>query len=166
MSSTNSSTSSLPPIAAPAVSNNPSSSAPSLPVTSQASVEEPQQAESSETSVAVHPRSPSSFVSTPAAQGHLYPPATGRGLTPSEEDGEPEGEVQTWEDGVADMVLELADGTGFEGVGFGAKGKSAGGECVFQTGKQKSHKEKEGAEELVKRVISGCSSSPLSPREG
>jgi len=33
------------------------------------------------------------------------------------------------------MVLELADGTGFEGVGFGAKGKSAGGECVFQTGK-------------------------------
>lgn len=45
-----------------------------------------------------------------------------------------DGEDQKWEDGEADMVLELADGTGFEGVGFGAKGKSAGGECVFQTG--------------------------------
>ena len=138
MPSSNSSTSSLPPIPAPSVSNNPASLAPSLAVTSQASVaspsvEEPHTSEPNETSVAVHPRSPSSFVSTPAPQGHLYPPATGRGLTPSEEDGEQE-EAQSWEDGVADMVLELADGTGFEGVGFGAKGKSAGGECVFQTG--------------------------------
>lgn len=86
----------------------------------------------SETPAAVHPRSPSSFVRTPAQVGHLYPPATSRGITPGEEGTaafEP-----TWTEGEADMVLELSDGTGFEGVGFGASGKSAGGECVFQTG--------------------------------
>lgn len=33
------------------------------------------------------------------------------------------------------MVLELADGTAFQGFSFGAKGKSISGECVFQTGK-------------------------------
>ena len=32
------------------------------------------------------------------------------------------------------MVLELADGTAYEGIGFGAEGKSVSGECVFQTG--------------------------------
>lgn len=32
------------------------------------------------------------------------------------------------------MVLELADGTAFEGFSFGAPGKSISGECVFQTG--------------------------------
>jgi hypothetical protein len=33
------------------------------------------------------------------------------------------------------MVLELVDGTAFQGFSFGAKGKSISGECVFQTGK-------------------------------
>jgi hypothetical protein len=32
------------------------------------------------------------------------------------------------------MVLQLADGSAYEGIGFGAKGKSISGECVFQTG--------------------------------
>jgi hypothetical protein len=34
-----------------------------------------------------------------------------------------------------DAVLVLADGTAFYGTSFGAPGKSASGECVFQTGK-------------------------------
>lgn len=34
----------------------------------------------------------------------------------------------------AKMVLELADGTAFQGFSFGAQGKSISGECVFQTG--------------------------------
>lgn len=34
----------------------------------------------------------------------------------------------------ADVVLELADGTAFRGISFGAEGKSIAGECVFQTG--------------------------------
>ncbi|RDX50766.1 carbamoyl-phosphate synthase [Lentinus brumalis] len=33
-----------------------------------------------------------------------------------------------------DAVLELADGTAFRGISFGAEGKSVAGECVFQTG--------------------------------
>lgn len=32
------------------------------------------------------------------------------------------------------MILELADGTEFRGLSFGAEGKSISGECVFQTG--------------------------------
>lgn len=36
------------------------------------------------------------------------------------------------------MVLELADGTAYQGFSFGAQGKSISGECVFQTG-QSSH---------------------------
>ena len=31
-------------------------------------------------------------------------------------------------------VLELSDGSAFEGISFGAPGKSIAGECVFQTG--------------------------------
>lgn len=34
----------------------------------------------------------------------------------------------------ANAVLELADGTRYEGISFGAAGKSIAGECVFQTG--------------------------------
>ncbi|EMD35866.1 carbamoyl-phosphate synthase [Gelatoporia subvermispora B] len=33
-----------------------------------------------------------------------------------------------------EAVLELADGTAFRGISFGAEGKSVAGECVFQTG--------------------------------
>lgn len=33
------------------------------------------------------------------------------------------------------MVLEMVDGSAFQGFSFGAKGKSISGECVFQTGK-------------------------------
>jgi hypothetical protein len=33
-----------------------------------------------------------------------------------------------------DMVLDLADGTSYTGISFGAEGKSVSGECVFQTG--------------------------------
>lgn len=32
------------------------------------------------------------------------------------------------------MVLELADGTVYQGYSFGCPGKSVSGECVFQTG--------------------------------
>lgn len=32
------------------------------------------------------------------------------------------------------MVLELADGTVYQGYSFGCPGKSISGECVFQTG--------------------------------
>jgi hypothetical protein len=32
------------------------------------------------------------------------------------------------------MALELADGTIYQGYGFGVSGKSVSGECVFQTG--------------------------------
>ncbi|KAJ3553551.1 hypothetical protein NM688_g3550 [Phlebia brevispora] len=35
---------------------------------------------------------------------------------------------------VTESVLELADGTAFRGISFGAEGKSVAGECVFQTG--------------------------------
>ncbi|KAI0357085.1 carbamoyl-phosphate synth [Trametes cingulata] len=35
---------------------------------------------------------------------------------------------------LVDAVLELADGTAFRGISFGAEGKSVAGECVFQTG--------------------------------
>ena len=37
-----------------------------------------------------------------------------------------------------DAVLELADGTAFRGISFGAEGKSVSGECVFQTGMSSS----------------------------
>jgi carbamoyl-phosphate synthase / aspartate carbamoyltransferase len=33
-----------------------------------------------------------------------------------------------------EAVLELADGTAFRGLSFGAQEKSVAGECVFQTG--------------------------------
>ncbi|WFD32241.1 Carbamoyl-phosphate synthase [Malassezia sp. CBS 17886] len=32
------------------------------------------------------------------------------------------------------VILELADGTEYQGISFGAEGKSVSGECVFQTG--------------------------------
>ena len=35
---------------------------------------------------------------------------------------------------LTDAVLELADGTVFRGISFGASNKSVAGECVFQTG--------------------------------
>ncbi|KAI0065216.1 carbamoyl-phosphate synth [Artomyces pyxidatus] len=35
---------------------------------------------------------------------------------------------------ILDAVLELADGTAFRGISFGAEHKSIAGECVFQTG--------------------------------
>lgn len=34
-----------------------------------------------------------------------------------------------------DGLLEFADGSAFQGISFGAEGKSVTGECVFQTGK-------------------------------
>ncbi|KAI0312366.1 carbamoyl-phosphate synth [Amylostereum chailletii] len=54
--------------------------------------------------------------------GTLAPPVT----TPSPRVGETKKTV--------DAVLELADGTAFRGISFGAEGKSIAGECVFQTG--------------------------------
>jgi carbamoyl-phosphate synthase/aspartate carbamoyltransferase len=44
--------------------------------------------------------------------------------------------MATSSDGAAypEAVLELADGTAFRGLSFGAEGKSIAGECVFQTG--------------------------------
>ncbi|WFD43066.1 Carbamoyl-phosphate synthase [Malassezia psittaci] len=38
------------------------------------------------------------------------------------------------EESGSSMVLELADGTEYQGISFGAEGKSISGECVFQTG--------------------------------
>lgn len=38
----------------------------------------------------------------------------------------------------SEAVLELADGTAFRGIGFGAEGKSVAGECVFQTGEYRA----------------------------
>jgi len=35
---------------------------------------------------------------------------------------------------MVDGVIELADGTAYRGISFGAEGKSVSGECVFQTG--------------------------------
>ncbi|KAF8906981.1 carbamoyl-phosphate synthase [Gymnopilus junonius] len=35
---------------------------------------------------------------------------------------------------MSDAVLELADGSAYRGISFGAEGKSVAGECVFQTG--------------------------------
>lgn len=40
------------------------------------------------------------------------------------------------------MVLEFADGTAYEGISFGAPGKSISGECVFQTGMSPDHRKK------------------------
>lgn len=34
----------------------------------------------------------------------------------------------------AEGILELADGSAYRGISFGAEGKSIAGECVFQTG--------------------------------
>jgi hypothetical protein len=33
-----------------------------------------------------------------------------------------------------DAMLEFVDGSTFQGISFGAEGKSIAGECVFQTG--------------------------------
>ncbi|KAI0925314.1 hypothetical protein AcV7_005586 [Taiwanofungus camphoratus] len=38
------------------------------------------------------------------------------------------------ENAATEAVLELADGTAFRGISFGAESKSVAGECVFQTG--------------------------------
>ena len=40
----------------------------------------------------------------------------------------------------SEAVLELADGTAFRGISFGADGKSVAGECVFQTGECKGNR--------------------------
>ncbi|KAG2002539.1 aspartate carbamoyltransferase [Coprinopsis cinerea AmutBmut pab1-1] len=58
-------------------------------------------------------RSPSLFAHVPAS------PVTG----PVQDDAN-----------AVDGVLELADGTAYRGISFGAEGKSVAGECVFQTG--------------------------------
>ena len=35
----------------------------------------------------------------------------------------------------ANAILELSDGSAYQGISFGATDKSVAGECVFQTGK-------------------------------
>jgi len=83
-------------------------------------------------------RSPS--ISGPQPGIHRLPPAAPSvpalidlyTASPGEsEDGNPE-----TRDALAKkiMVLELADGTIYQGYGFGVSGKSVSGECVFQTG--------------------------------
>ena len=44
----------------------------------------------------------------------------------------PNGRVAPSENG--DAVLELNDGSAYQGISFGASGRSVAGECVFQTG--------------------------------
>lgn len=126
----------------PAVSS-PTDLAPSNPVAAHSAVESSLDVDvtvdQDPTSAAVHPRYPRSpsfqrlNLPISGAQGEYHPLATGQGLIPSED---AEGKLipadGTEEEG--DMVLELSDGTAFEGIGFGAQ-KSVGGECVFQTGK-------------------------------
>ena len=36
----------------------------------------------------------------------------------------------------ANAVIELSDGSAFQGISFGAPGVSVSGECVFQTGER------------------------------
>ncbi len=60
-------------------------------------------------------RAASNFITTPV------PPVTAASLT--------EGSTDT-----VDGVLELADGSAYCGISFGAEKKSTSGECVFQTG--------------------------------
>ena len=61
--------------------------------------------------------------------GHLHEPV----CFPSGVDADP-----TAAPSANKMVLELVDGTAFQGFSFGAKGKSVSGECVFQTGQSLS----------------------------
>jgi len=58
-----------------------------------------------------------------------------------------------------DMVLELADGSAYSGISFGAPGKSVAGECVFQTGKPSA--EREGSPRKLHRIRSNILSSCL-----
>lgn len=64
---------------------------------------------------------------------------------PNAEDGESRGRGAVLKGGVerdGKMLLELADGTAYEGYGFGRE-SSISGECVFQTGKSISTRLKE-----------------------
>ncbi|CED83139.1 carbamoyl-phosphate synth [Phaffia rhodozyma] len=122
----------LPPMPAPPVPSSSESQAPSAPVAGHSAVNADEPVAFPTGAVAVHPRYPVSNTANVAgsSDSQLFPPATGRGLTSSNETSG----AEAWEDEEADMVLELSDGTAFEGLGFGASDKSAGGECVFQTG--------------------------------
>ncbi|KAI7961452.1 hypothetical protein MJO28_001941 [Puccinia striiformis f. sp. tritici] len=71
---------------------------------------------------------------------HSLPPATPSAPALEElytaSPGESEGGNASARNGLSKkiMVLELADGTIYQGYGFGMPGKSVSGECVFQTG--------------------------------
>lgn len=69
-----------------------------------------------------------------AAAGTLHSPVCFPAFDEVEEDGK-QVTLQASTASTSKMVLELADGTAFQGFAFGAKGKSISGECVFQTGK-------------------------------
>lgn len=69
-----------------------------------------------------------------AAAGTLHSPVCFPAFDEVEENGK-QVTLQASTASTSKMVLELADGTAFQGFSFGAKGKSISGECVFQTGK-------------------------------
>jgi hypothetical protein len=55
------------------------------------------------------------------------------------------------------MVLELEDGTAYQGVSFGAPSKSVSGECVFQTGEFRRSSRRVG---LIPRKAWSATRSP------
>ncbi|RDX39517.1 hypothetical protein OH76DRAFT_1525959, partial [Lentinus brumalis] len=69
---------------------------------------------------------------------HLYSPTTRLSSASEYPNGYPEAPIAVTlaqdELQLKDAVLELADGTAFRGISFGAEGKSVAGECVFQMG--------------------------------
>ena len=76
-------------------------------------------------------------LSNPAHKTNVARPALARSATnyPNGLPAEPIAATSVQDEGAfVDAVLELADGTAFRGISFGAEGKSVAGECVFQTG--------------------------------
>ncbi|EJF60824.1 carbamoyl-phosphate synthase [Dichomitus squalens LYAD-421 SS1] len=76
-------------------------------------------------------------LSNPALKANVVRPVLARSAT-NYNNGYPAAPIAATsvhdESQLVDAVLELADGTVFRGISFGAEGKSVAGECVFQTG--------------------------------
>lgn len=69
-------------------------------------------------------------------KGHLHPPVTfASEINETDAESSASAGTSAARRTPAKMVLELADGTAFQGYSFGAPRKSISGECVFQTGK-------------------------------
>lgn len=64
----------------------------------------------------------------------ISPSAAAAPLSPSSIPQRPVTAVEDYQH-VQTATLVLEDGSSFQGISFGAEGKSISGECVFQTGK-------------------------------